>query len=165
MRIIARHFTLLVVVLAIPAVAGASGWVNREPPKFEQGPNTIGRNVDQFYEFGKAIYVGRGSQFEKIKYCVAERGSDPGGKLRGKTVKPYKGGDANEFGAQLFDCDEPERRINSVLAEVEMFAVLYYLNKRYKMNMTVSSDFDPTVGPAPAPAEPGPEPPPPEEPG
>lgn len=165
MRKILRNSCCLIAALAIPLVASASGWVNREPPTFDQSPNTVGRNVDQFYEYGKAIYVGRGSQFEKIKYCVDERGEDPGGKLRGKTVKPYKGGDAHEFGALLYDCDEPERRINTVLADVEMFAVLYYLNKRYKLEMTVSSDFDPTVGPAPTPAEPGPEPPPPEEPG
>ena len=118
MRRKVQKFCCVIAALAIPLVTNASGWVNREPPTFDQSPNTVGRNVDQIYEYGKAIYVGRGSEFEKIKYCVTERGPDPGGKLRGKTTKPYKGGDAHVFGAQLYDCDEPERRIDTVLGDV-----------------------------------------------
>jgi len=131
-------FLLLVASLAIPAMADASG--STSSGQRQSGPRleTVARPVDQFYEFGKAVYRGKVGNLGKIKYCVAQPDSDVGGKLRGKTVKPYKSGDANDFANRLYDCDNPDSRIVDLLPKQEMVAVLYYLNKRYKMNMVVN---------------------------
>lgn len=143
MRLTITKLVFLLAALILPAISNASGTVPRNVPNFDPGRSQFGRPVDQLYEIGKALYRGRAGDHGKIKFCVATPGEKVGGKIRGKSVKPFKEGDAHAFAEHLYDCDNPEQRLTDLMEEPEVFAVLYFLDKRYKMNMTVASDEEP----------------------
>ncbi len=148
MRLTCIKLVFLFAVLSLSAITCASGTVPRNVPNFDPGRSQFGRPVDQLYEIGKALFKGRAGNHGKVKFCVAMQGETVGGKIRGKSVKPFKNGDAHAFAEHLYNCDDPDKRLTDLMEEPEVFAVLYYLDKRYKMNMTVASEeeTDPSIG-------------------
>jgi len=140
MRITANKWIVVCAALVLPELGFASGTVPGNVPNFDPGRSQFGRPVDQLYEIGKALFKGKAGDHGKLKFCVAEKGSDVGGKIRGKSVKPFKGGNAHAFADHIYNCDNPEQRLPTLMDEPEVFAVLYYLDKRYKMKMTVKTD-------------------------
>ncbi len=142
MRITAINLIVLCAALILPGLGSASGTVPGNAPNFDPRRSQFGRPVDQLYEIGKALYKGRTGDHGKLKFCVAEKGADVGPKIRGKSVKPFKGGNAHAFADHIYNCDDPEQRLTKLMGEPEVFAVLYYLDKRYKMKMTVNEDED-----------------------
>lgn len=91
------------------------------------------RQVDQTYETGKAIYKGRASSAGKLKYCVeVDNEIVP---LKRKSLKPFKNASYNDVANKLYNCDSPETKIAEQLSKDEMLYVLYYLNKRFKLNL------------------------------
>lgn len=91
------------------------------------------RTVDETYEYGKSVYLGRASGAEKIKYCVNVDGKPE--KLKRKHLKPYKNGSTRAFAEALVDCDNPERLALTTVQPDQVPVVLYYLNKRYKLKL------------------------------
>jgi len=79
------------------------------------------REVDQVYELGKQIYKGRSQDAVKIKYCVKQQDGEFK-KLKGSTAKPFRGGISKDFAL-------------STVADGQIPLVLYYLNKRYRLNL------------------------------
>ncbi len=96
-------------------------------------PTPAPRQVDEVYEFGKSIYLGRAPGSQKIKYCVKVDGETK--KLRGRTLRQYKGSKQVDFANALYNCEAPEERALLKIKREEVAYVLYYLNKRYKLDL------------------------------
>ncbi len=92
--------------------------------------------VDPLYEEGKAVYSGKTSRSQRIDYCVLVPGGSEVQKLRRKSLKSFKRSSVRDFAVSLHDCDMPERKIADVLDQADFRAVIYYLNKRYKLKLT-----------------------------
>lgn len=103
---------------------------------FASGAYSTGgaRPVDETYEYGKSVYLGRAKGTEKIKYCVSVDGKPE--KLKRKHLKPYKNGSTRAFAEALVDCDNPERLALTTVQPDQVPVVLYYLNKRYKLKLS-----------------------------
>ncbi len=93
------------------------------------------RQTDPLYDEGKAIYKGKKRGIGKIKYCLSEPETGELGKLRGKTVKPFRKGSVEAFAGSLVNCEMPDQQIATVMTRDDLIAVIYYLNKRYKLNL------------------------------
>lgn len=91
------------------------------------------RQVDTVYETGKAIYNGRQSGEPSLSYCVVSAGEKV--PVKRKSLKEYKKTSYNTLAANLYDCDEPDTLIAKKLTRDSMLYVLYYLNKRHKLNL------------------------------
>lgn len=104
-------------------ISGTAGGV--QPPQ---------RVIDERYEYGKSVYLGREPGVEKIAYCL--QSEDKPRKLRRRALKPFRGGPAGEFASALVNCNAPEQRALTGLKPEQARLVLYYLNKRYKLKLT-----------------------------
>jgi len=91
------------------------------------------RVVDPTYESGKAIYTGRNKSVAKLSYCL--RQGDDTVALKRKTIKTFKKSSYSELAKSLYQCDVPDSTIKSQLESKQFLHVLYYLNKRYKLNL------------------------------
>ena len=91
------------------------------------------RQVDQTYEVGKSIFNGRAKGEPSLEYCVDVEGERL--PVKRKSVKSYKKGTYNDFANNLYRCDEPETLIAESLTRDSLLYVIYYLNKRHKLNL------------------------------
>lgn len=91
------------------------------------------RVIDERYEYGKAVFLGREPGTAKIKYCVEHEGEVK--KLKRKTLKRFKSGSAGAFANALLVCDQPDSLALRTLKDEQIPFVLYYLNKRYKLDL------------------------------
>lgn len=91
------------------------------------------REVDQLYEYGKSIYLGRTPGTQKVSYCVKVDGEVK--KLRGRHLRNWRGRKQLEFANALYNCKQPERLALIDLEQEQVAYVLYYLNKRYKLEL------------------------------
>jgi len=89
--------------------------------------------VDEVYEYGKALYLGRAPGATKINYCVNVDGAPK--KLRGRTLRSYKGSKQLDFANALVNCQQPDELALAAVKKEEIAYVLYYLNKRYRLNL------------------------------
>ena len=101
------------------------------------GGQTQQRQVDTVYEEGKAIYRGRKDGEPSISYCVASEGEIV--PVKGKSIKAYKKSTYEELAQNLYNCDNPESLVASELTRDSLLYVLYYLNKRHRLNLQGSS--------------------------
>lgn len=128
-----RLVTLLVLCGALwftgPALASGGGSGPIVPPT---GP-VQERVVDERYEYGKAVYLGREPGTTRIEYCLLVDGEPR--KLKRRTLKPYRGGSVVDFANALYRCDDPASLALLSLAEDQVPHVLYYLNKRYRLKL------------------------------
>lgn len=92
------------------------------------------RIIDEEFEKGKGIFLGRNREVGKIKLCVAS--GDEQVKLKRKALKSYKGATVNGFINSLHNCDKPDEVMLERLGRVHMSYLIYYLNKRYKLQLT-----------------------------
>lgn len=97
------------------------GGFNRAPVK----------QIDESYEYGKSIFLGRRAGFEKFSYCVDVDGERL--PLKRKSIKKFKKASFNEVAAALYDCDTPTTKIADEIAIQDFQFVLYYLNKRFRL--------------------------------
>ena len=100
------------------------------------GLGSSGRAVDQAYEAGKNLFNGRNKTYEKFKICVIDLESNDKVKIKSKTIKPYKGKKAAQLAYALYRCDDSDEQIIDVLSQTDLNLVLYYLNKRYKLQLS-----------------------------
>lgn len=104
---------------------------------FASGGGGFGENsvhtVDQQYELGKSVYKSRLPDGSKLAYCVkTEKGLK---KISRRAVKPFKKGPASAFVNSLYNCQQPNVKIADLITGDQGSAVLYYLNKRYKLRL------------------------------
>lgn len=90
------------------------------------------RAVDQTYELGKSVYLGK--RGTKLNYCI-DNGTDKV-KLKSKTAKKFKRKAANEFLVALYDCNQPDIQVANIIDKGDVYALVYYFNKRYRLNLT-----------------------------
>lgn len=92
------------------------------------------READERYEYGKAVYLGRLPDSEKLEYCVLKDGEAK--KLKRRTLKPYRGKTLKEFANALYRCDDSTKLALNSLKREQVAFVLYYLNKRYRLKLS-----------------------------
>lgn len=91
------------------------------------------KQVDEAYEYGKAIYKGRVKSIGKINFCL-----DQGDQLiRAKrgSLKGYTGGSFQQLANELVNCKNPDEQIITKIGEQKTRFLLHYLNKRYKLKL------------------------------
>lgn len=93
--------------------------------------------VDTLYEEGKTYYYGRGDDGKRIDYCIKK--GDQLERVSRRSLKQFVNTSADELSAHLCDCDEPEKMIDGQLDDRQLSAVIYYLNKRYRLSLYSSS--------------------------
>ena len=91
---------------------------------------------DQIYAYGKALYNGRIKKVGKVPMCL---NTDEGVvKVKKKTLKPFKSTNYQTLANQLYLCDQPDQSVSTKLDAKQLGYVIYYLNKRYKLNLSQS---------------------------
>ncbi len=126
MHPIVRAFSGALLLTVSPALLASDGG------GFNQGGFSA-RKIDQQYELGRAHYKAGKVDGVKLSYCI--KTADGLKKLSRKSVRPFKNGPANDFVASLYSCDNPDVRVSEVISEENGQAVLYYLNKRFKLRL------------------------------
>ena len=89
--------------------------------------------IDESFELGKSIYYGRKDGAPKLPYCITVE--DNKKRLKSKTIKPYKNTSFSKLASNLYNCDNPEKKIKADLQRDDFLYVLYYLDTRYKLNL------------------------------
>jgi len=103
---------------------------------FNQGGFSSQR-IDQQYELGKSYYKSAQADGTRLEYCVQ---TDSGlKKLTRGSVKRFKRGTVSNFVDNLFDCADPSVKIADAVPEDQGSAILYYLNKRFKLRLVSNS--------------------------
>ena len=127
MRLPLLSVAALTVMLTSPLVL-ASGGGGFDQSGFSQ------KRIDQQYETGKSYYKSRQADGSRLEYCV--KSNDSLKKLSRRSVKKFKKGPASEFVASLYSCADPNLKIAEAVPDDQGDAILYYLNKRFKLRLT-----------------------------
>ena len=113
---------------------GLSEFANRSEGRIERElRNRRKLTVDNAYELGKSVYYGQKDGVPKLSYCVSIENDKM--QLKRKTIKTYKDSSFSKLASSLYNCDAPEKQIIADLQRDEFLHVLYYLDKRYKLNL------------------------------
>jgi len=92
------------------------------------------QRIDQQYEAGKSFYKSPQADGSRLEYCVK---SDSGlKKLSRRSVKSFKRGPATAFVDSLYSCADANLKIADAGPDDQGDAILYYLNKRFKLRLT-----------------------------
>ncbi len=92
------------------------------------------QRIDQQYELGKTYFRARQSDGTQLEYCV-KNGSELK-KLSRRSVRSFKRGPASAFVDSLYNCANPDAKIADLVADDQGDAILYYLNKRFKLRLS-----------------------------
>ena len=90
--------------------------------------------VDEAYELGKSVYHGREQGVPSFSYCITTAEGEKK-KLKRKTIKSYKNTTFSKLASNLYNCKALDKHIKTDLPKSEFLHVLYYLDKRYKLNL------------------------------
>jgi len=90
-------------------------------------------SVDKQYELGRSYYKSRQANGSQLKYCV--RSGDDLKKLSRRSAKKFKNGSVSDFVDSLYSCEDPNLKIADLVPSNQGDAILYYLNKRYKLRL------------------------------
>ncbi|MBX2882172.1 MAG: hypothetical protein KTR32_19650 [Granulosicoccus sp.] len=91
------------------------------------------RKIDQQYELGKSYYKSPQADGTRLEYCV--KNGESFKKLSRKSVKPFKKGVTSKFVASLYSCADSSVLISDTVDPEQGDAILYYLNKRFKLRL------------------------------
>ena len=109
------------------SIALASGGGGFDQSGFSQS------RVDKQYEAGKSYYKARQADGSRLEYCV--KSDDNLKKLSRRTVSQFKRGPASAFIDSLYSCTDPSLKIADAVPDDQGDAILYYLNKRFKLRL------------------------------
>lgn len=109
----------------------ASGGYSGSGQGGSYGSTTSEKKVDQAYENGKAIYKGRS---KNVSYCIVDGSASVA--VKRSTIKQLKGAKYADVGERLHNCENTKETMSMLLKEYELNSVIYYLNKRYRLNLT-----------------------------
>ena len=124
-QILLTVVTVFAVILSPLAMASGGGG-------FGQGGYSQ-KKVDQQYQLGRTYYKAKQADGSTLTYCIKK--GDSVSKLSRKSVKPYKRGTVSAFVDSLYSCDNPELTISELVDDNQGEAILYYLNKRFKLKL------------------------------
>ena len=127
-------------ILTITAILGAPNlWASGGGGGSYGGTTSLPAvQTDPWYERGKLIYSGRSKSYKGIKYCLKTDQSTELLAIKSKVMKPYKKKTYNDLAADLYNCKVPTQQAASFLKEKDILALVYYLNKRYKLKLSTS---------------------------
>jgi len=91
------------------------------------------KKVDQLYEKGKARYYATNSTGQRTRYCVKKEDSVES--VSRRSLKDFRGTSEDTLKSNLVHCDLPEETIASSLENDQATALVYYLNKRYRLGL------------------------------
>ncbi|MBX2869125.1 MAG: hypothetical protein KTR18_10645 [Acidiferrobacterales bacterium] len=105
---------------------------------FSSGTESYGtayktKKVDQLYEKGKASYYAKDTNGQRLRYCV--KTDENVQKVSRKSLKTFAGTSETELTNNLVSCDSPDSKITSIVDSEQVSAMVYYLNKRYRLNL------------------------------
>lgn len=124
---------LLLLNQSIAHASGASGSGYSGGGGYSNGSGNRQRVVDQNYEIGKSIYLGRKAGEPTLQYCILV--DDEKKPVKRKSIKPFKAQTYEAVASNLYQCDKPDELIADGLTRDSFLYVLYYLNKRYKLDL------------------------------
>ena len=91
------------------------------------------RQIDQQYELGKSYFKARQLDGSKLKYCLKVDGELK--KLGRRSVKVFRNSSTENFVKALYNCENSQQKIMDVVPAEHGPALLYYLNKRFKLRL------------------------------
>lgn len=128
--------TLLFLVISPVALASGGGgggggiFLPGGSDRFPPNPQ-----VDQPYEYGKAMLGGRLPKFRDTRFCLANMDRSKVTRLSGGTVRAFRGRAANTLYNSITDCNQPQLDIMDIADPREAQALVHYLNNRYNLNL------------------------------
>jgi len=125
------HVLAAFFVFAFSSSVFASGGYGGGSGSFSSSTPT--REVDPTYERGKSLFSGRIEGVQKIKYCVAD--GEEYTKVKRSSLKAYKESTYNILLSSLRNCDSLENGMLDYLNTDQAVHVIYYLDKRYKLDL------------------------------
>jgi len=130
-----RIFLLAITLFAMFAQSNQSFASGGRSGGFNSGRdmNTQPRQVDQVYEAGKAIFNGRAKGEPSLQYCVAV--GDQKIPVQRKSLTTFKKSSFNDLATSLYLCDQPEKQVSESLTRDSLLYVVYYLDKRHKLDL------------------------------
>lgn len=117
--------------LALASGGSYGGGYERETQERDYSRNV----VDERFELGKAIVTGRHADYRKVKFCFLNDAKTKGVKIKRKSIKGYKRQPVNNLVQSLYRCDDISKSIQTELAKDDLINAVYYLNKRYKLQL------------------------------
>lgn len=90
--------------------------------------------VDKYYDLGESYFKSRSADGSRLEYCVLTRNSGLK-KLSRRSVRSFRNGEESVFVDKLLHCDEPAVKIVEIVPDEERDAILYYLDKRFKLRL------------------------------
>lgn len=126
MRLYLFSVTLICFVLG-SSIASASGGGGIKSSTSTQP------KVDRLYEEGKSYYKAKLVDGTRLEYCIKDNSGLT--KLSRKSVKPFKRGSSTDFVNSLYSCADPGLKIADAISADQGDAILYYLNKRFKLKL------------------------------
>lgn len=93
--------------------------------------------ADHFYEQGKSIFYAKGADGNPINYCIKK--AEQLERVSRRSLRQFENTSAEELSAHLRDCDQPEQMIEQQFNDRQLSAMIYYLNKRYRLSLYSNS--------------------------
>ena len=102
--------------------------------EFEAEILGIRKPVDKYFELGESYYKSPLADGSRLEYCVltAETGLK---KISRRSVRSFRNGPKSRFVNKLLHCSDPSVKIVEIVPAEETDAILYYLNKRFKLRL------------------------------
>ncbi len=91
------------------------------------------KKVDQLYEKGKSYFHSSYVDGKRVEYCVTEKDSPK--KISRKSLKRFHATSPDMLMAQLVHCDDPGQLVSAEVPRNQIDAIVYYLNKRYRLSL------------------------------
>lgn len=120
------------VLIATVALTASSVLLASSGGGFNTGSFSSQR-IDQQYELGKSYYKSAQADGTRLEYCI--QGSNGLKKLSRKSVRQFKNGPVSNFVGSLYNCANPQVKIADAVPQDQGDAILYYLNKRFKLRL------------------------------
>jgi len=93
--------------------------------------------ADHFYEEGKTIFYAKGADGKPVNYCIKQ--AEQLERVSRRTLRQFENTSAEELSAHLRNCDQPEQMIEEQFDDRQLSAMIYYLNKRYRLSLYANS--------------------------
>ena len=102
--------------------------------EFEKEILGLNKPVDEYFELGESYYKSPRADGSRLEYCVL---TDKTGlkKISRRSVRSFRNGPKSHFVNKLLHCSDPSVKIVDIVPAEETDAILYYLNKRFKLRL------------------------------
>ncbi len=103
---------------------------------FSQG-TTYQTAVDKKYEAGKLYFYSARVNGKKVRYCV--KSGESVQRLSRSSLRAFENSTTRDLSDNLYNCEQPEQLIAGLIDSDQVSAVVYYLNKRYRLSLSGNS--------------------------